>query len=147
MAHTDAIVLGAGIVRTSIALQLAKRALGVAPVDRRAPGEETSYGNAGIIEDNTILSTGWSGRSPTSSSFSRRLTRSGSTLPAPAGSRHPDCVGKAMFQMMGVFAAFERSMIHRAGPGRTGASQSVGGPFLGNQPSRLPRHVYYQEPQ
>ncbi len=55
MARTDAIVLGAGIVGTSIALQLAKRGLGVALVDRRGPGEETSYGNAGIIEGNTIF--------------------------------------------------------------------------------------------
>ena len=55
MARTDAIVLGAGIVGTSIALQLAKRGLGVALVDRGAPGEETSYGNAGIIEGNTVF--------------------------------------------------------------------------------------------
>jgi D-amino-acid dehydrogenase len=55
MARTDAIVLGAGIVGTSIALQLAKCGLGVALVDRRAPGEETSYGNAGIIEGNTVF--------------------------------------------------------------------------------------------
>jgi D-amino-acid dehydrogenase len=55
MARTDAIVLGAGIVGTSIALQLARRGLGVALLDRRAPGEETSYGNAGVIEANTIF--------------------------------------------------------------------------------------------
>jgi D-amino-acid dehydrogenase len=55
MARSDAIVLGAGIVGTSIALHLAKRGLGVALVDRRAPGEETSYGNAGVIEGNTIF--------------------------------------------------------------------------------------------
>jgi D-amino-acid dehydrogenase len=55
MARTDAIVLGAGIVGTSTALQLARRGLGVALVDRRGPGEETSYGNAGIIEGNTIF--------------------------------------------------------------------------------------------
>jgi D-amino-acid dehydrogenase len=55
MARTDAIVLGAGIVGTSIALQLARRGLGVALVDRRSPGEETSYGNAGIIEGNTVF--------------------------------------------------------------------------------------------
>src|SRR5436309_12187002 len=47
--RTDAIVLGAGIVGTSAALQLAKRGLSVALVDRRGPGEETSYGNAGVI--------------------------------------------------------------------------------------------------
>jgi len=55
MARTDAMVLGAGIVGTSIALHLAKRGLAVALVDRRAPGEETSYGNAGIIEGSTLL--------------------------------------------------------------------------------------------
>jgi len=55
MARTDAMVLGAGIVGTSIALHLAKRGLKVALVDRRAPGEETSYGNAGVIEGNTLL--------------------------------------------------------------------------------------------
>ncbi len=55
MARTDAIVLGAGIVGTTIALHLAKRGLAVALVDRREPGEETSYGNTGIIEGNTIF--------------------------------------------------------------------------------------------
>jgi D-amino-acid dehydrogenase len=49
MARTDAVVLGAGIVGTSTALELAKRGLSVALVDRRGPGEETSYGNAGVI--------------------------------------------------------------------------------------------------
>ena len=47
--RTDAIVLGAGIVGTSVALQLAKRGLAVALIDRRGPGEETSYGNTGVI--------------------------------------------------------------------------------------------------
>jgi D-amino-acid dehydrogenase len=55
MAQVNAVVLGAGIVGTSIALHLAKRGLAVALVDRRAAGEETSYGNAGIIEGNTVL--------------------------------------------------------------------------------------------
>jgi D-amino-acid dehydrogenase len=55
MARTDAIVLGAGIVGTSIALHLAKRKLSVALFDRRSPGEETSYGNAGVIEGNTLF--------------------------------------------------------------------------------------------
>jgi D-amino-acid dehydrogenase len=55
MARTDAIVLGAGIVGTSVALHLAKRGLAVALVDRGGVGEETSYGNAGIIEGNTIF--------------------------------------------------------------------------------------------
>ncbi len=55
MARSDAIVLGAGIVGTAAALHLAKAGLSVALVDRRAPGEETSFGNAGIIEGNTYF--------------------------------------------------------------------------------------------
>ena len=43
MARTDAIVLGAGIVGTSIALHLVKRGLSVALVDRAGIGEQTSY--------------------------------------------------------------------------------------------------------
>ena len=48
-------MLGAGIVGTSIAVHLARRGLSVALIDRRGPGEGTSYGNAGIIEGNTIF--------------------------------------------------------------------------------------------
>ena len=55
MARTDAVVLGAGIVGTSVALHLAKRGLSVALVDRGGPGEETSYGNAGVIEGATVF--------------------------------------------------------------------------------------------
>src|SRR5665811_2356657 len=55
MARTDAIVLGAGVVGTSIALHLLKRGLSVALIDRAGVGEQTSYGNAGIIEGNTVL--------------------------------------------------------------------------------------------
>ena len=55
MARTDAIVLGAGIVGTSVALHLVKRGLSVALVDRHGVGRETSYGNSGVIEGSTIL--------------------------------------------------------------------------------------------
>jgi D-amino-acid dehydrogenase len=55
VARADIIVLGAGIVGTSIAVHLAKRGIAVALVDRGGPGEGTSYGNAGIIEGNTIF--------------------------------------------------------------------------------------------
>ena len=55
MARTDAMVLGAGIVGTSVALHLAKRGLSVALIDRAGVGEQTSYGNAGIIEGNTVF--------------------------------------------------------------------------------------------
>ena len=57
MARTDAIVLGAGIVGTSVALHLAKRGLSVALVDRRGPGEETSYGNTGVIVGASVFPT------------------------------------------------------------------------------------------
>jgi D-amino-acid dehydrogenase len=55
MARVDVVVLGAGVVGVSIALQLAKRSMSVALIDRGPPGEETSYGNAGIIEGNTVF--------------------------------------------------------------------------------------------
>jgi D-amino-acid dehydrogenase len=55
MVRTDVIVLGAGMVGTAAALHLAKAGVSVVLVDRRAPGEETSYGNAGIIESNTFF--------------------------------------------------------------------------------------------
>ena len=55
MAQVNAVVLGAGIVGTSVALHLVKRGLAVALIDRRAPGEETSFGNAGVIEGSTLL--------------------------------------------------------------------------------------------
>ena len=55
MARSDVIVLGAGIVGTSIATHLAKKGLAVALIDRGGPGEATSYGNSGIIEGNTIF--------------------------------------------------------------------------------------------
>jgi D-amino-acid dehydrogenase len=55
MARTDVIVLGAGVVGTSIALHLAKRGLSVALIDKGGAGEGTSYGNAGIIEGCTVF--------------------------------------------------------------------------------------------
>ncbi|HVX91940.1 MAG TPA: FAD-binding oxidoreductase [Xanthobacteraceae bacterium] len=56
MARTDALVLGAGIVGTSVALHLAMRGLSVALVDRNGRvGAETSFGNAGVIEGQTVF--------------------------------------------------------------------------------------------
>lgn len=46
----DILVLGAGMVGTATALQLALRGHPVTLVDRRGPGQETSYGNAGLIQ-------------------------------------------------------------------------------------------------
>lgn len=55
MQKPDVIVLGAGAVGTSIALHLIKRGISAVLIDRRPPGEETSAGNAGIIEGNTLF--------------------------------------------------------------------------------------------
>ncbi len=55
MSRTDTIVLGAGVVGVSVALHLVKRGLGVVLVDRGEPGRGTSYGNAGVIEANTLF--------------------------------------------------------------------------------------------
>src|SRR5262249_58149231 len=55
LAGSDMIVVGAGIVGTSIALHLVKRGLSVTLIDRGEPGRGTSYGNAGIIEGNTVF--------------------------------------------------------------------------------------------
>ncbi len=55
MIRTDVIVLGAGVVGVSAALHLQRRGRSVALVDRRGPGEETSYGNAGIIQREGVV--------------------------------------------------------------------------------------------
>jgi len=54
-ARADVIVLGAGMVGVSVALHLQKRGRDVALVDRREPGEETSYGNAGLIQREAVF--------------------------------------------------------------------------------------------
>ena len=51
---TDVVVLGAGIVGVSAAFAVRQRGLSVVLVDRREPGNETSYGNAGILSSGSI---------------------------------------------------------------------------------------------
>jgi D-amino-acid dehydrogenase len=55
MIRADVIVLGAGIAGVSAALHLQQRGRTVALVDRRGPGEETSYGNAGLIQREGVV--------------------------------------------------------------------------------------------
>ncbi|MCO5090148.1 FAD-binding oxidoreductase [Bosea sp. (in: a-proteobacteria)] len=50
-----ALVLGAGMVGVSCALALQKRGLAVTLIDRKEPGRETSYGNAGVLAASSIL--------------------------------------------------------------------------------------------
>ncbi|WP_291939747.1 FAD-binding oxidoreductase, partial [Limnohabitans sp.] len=48
------LVLGAGMVGTCTALHLQQRGFDVVLVDRRAPGQETSLGNAGLIQREAV---------------------------------------------------------------------------------------------
>ena len=54
-ARADVIVLGAGIVGVSVALHLQKRDRNVVLIDRQGAGEETSYGNAGLIQREAVI--------------------------------------------------------------------------------------------
>jgi D-amino-acid dehydrogenase len=53
--QVDVVVLGAGIVGVSAAIAARQRGLSVVLVDRREPGNETSYGNAGILSSGSIM--------------------------------------------------------------------------------------------
>ncbi len=55
----DTIVLGAGIVGVSTAIHLARRGRSVVLVDRRGAGEETSFGNAGLIQREGVVPYGF----------------------------------------------------------------------------------------
>jgi D-amino-acid dehydrogenase len=53
--QADVIVLGAGMVGVSIAAHLRKRGKEVVLIDRRQPGEETSYGNGGLVQREAVF--------------------------------------------------------------------------------------------
>src|SRR3954467_6313230 len=55
----DMVVLGAGIVGVSIALHLQKRGRSVLLIDKRQPGLETSFGNAGLIQREGVFPYGF----------------------------------------------------------------------------------------
>lgn len=57
--RADVIVLGAGIVGVSTALHLQMRGRDVVLIDRRGAGEETSHGNAGLIERSSVIPYGF----------------------------------------------------------------------------------------
>lgn len=52
---SEILVLGAGMVGVSTALALSQRGHRVLLVDRKAPGQETSYGNAGLIQREAVM--------------------------------------------------------------------------------------------
>ncbi|MCR9257143.1 MAG: FAD-binding oxidoreductase [Alphaproteobacteria bacterium] len=51
----DVAVLGAGMLGVSSALELVRRGKTVVLIDKSAPGEETSYGNAGVIYRGSMM--------------------------------------------------------------------------------------------
>ena len=53
--QTDVAVLGAGIVGVSAGIAVRQRGFSVTVIDRREPGSETSYGNAGVLSSGSIL--------------------------------------------------------------------------------------------
>src|ERR1700761_174947 len=53
--QVDVAVCGAGIVGVSAGIAARQRGLSVAVIDRREPGSETSYGNAGILSSGSIM--------------------------------------------------------------------------------------------
>jgi D-lysine oxidase len=55
----DIMVLGAGIVGICVALHLQKRSRSVVLVDRRGAAEETSFGNAGLIQREGVYPYGF----------------------------------------------------------------------------------------
>jgi len=57
--EADVLVLGAGIIGVCVAASLAMRGKSVVIIDRRAPGEETSYGNAGLIQREGVYPYGF----------------------------------------------------------------------------------------
>ena len=59
MTRVDSVVLGAGIVGVSVALHLQARGRSVALVDRRGAAEETSFGNAGLIQREGVYPYGF----------------------------------------------------------------------------------------
>jgi D-amino-acid dehydrogenase len=52
--NSSILVLGAGMVGTCTALHLQQRGFDVTLLDRRAPGQETSMGNAGLIQREAV---------------------------------------------------------------------------------------------
>ena len=53
--RADVIVLGPGMVGVSVALHLQQRGRDVVLIDRRGAGEETSYGNSGLIQREGVI--------------------------------------------------------------------------------------------
>ncbi|HEX3864313.1 MAG TPA: FAD-binding oxidoreductase [Stellaceae bacterium] len=53
--QADVMVLGAGMIGVSVAAHLQKRGKQVVLLDRRPPGEEASFGNAGLVQREAVF--------------------------------------------------------------------------------------------
>jgi len=59
VSQADAVVLGAGIVGISVAVHLQQRGRSTVLVDRRGAAEETSFGNAGLVQREGVYPYGF----------------------------------------------------------------------------------------
>src|SRR6202167_116985 len=111
----DVAVLGAGIVGISAGIAARQRGLSVVVIDRREPGSETSYGNAGIMSSGSILPLNkpslWS------------------ALPAYLTNRHP---------ALGSGLGYPEYRLDRPLPGQCGA---VAYQPAGDRPARADRRI------
>jgi D-amino-acid dehydrogenase len=57
--RVDAVVLGAGVIGVSVACHLQAKGRNTVLIDRRGPAEETSYGNAGLIQREGVYPYGF----------------------------------------------------------------------------------------
>ncbi len=57
--RVDAVVLGAGVIGVSVACHLQMKGRATVLIDRRGPAEETSYGNAGLIQREGVYPYGF----------------------------------------------------------------------------------------
>jgi len=103
MSH-DVVVLGAGIVGTSVAVHLQSRGMSTLLIDRGQPGSEATFGNAGVIQREGVFPYGF--------------PQSASALLRYAGNRTPDLHyhANALFGMLPFFLRYWwNSRSHRYG--------------------------------
>ena len=102
-ARADVIVLGAGIVGVSVALHLQKRDRDVVLIDRQEAGEETSYGNAGLIQREAVIPY-----TPDARKSPKPISSSALSIPRGAANRSPSASTRTV----------GRSGLHDGGVGR-----------------------------
>ena len=137
----DVIVLGAGMVGVSVALHLQRRGRDVVLIDRRDAGEETSYGNAGLIQREAVIPYTFPREFGTILSYAMNHRRDAvyhlSALPrlAPWLFRYwqnaaPDCVehtARALAPLMAQCVAEHDALSPRPAPRRNGSCTIAAG--------------------